>query len=451
MENTTYSGGEFSCPESRCAAVARVLAKNYISVVELDLCTGNASILKSSEDPKYNGREVPWGVLTDWYALHRAHPEDRATVLSLTREFLNSFMAQGRESLTLEVRCRSAKDAYVWLEIEVSIISAREKRLLVTLRSINENRMLKSIVDKYVYQEMDYFVLLDAKNNSYTMFSGTKSGTPLPPATGDDYAAAVRAYNMQYVVPEEQEWVTASMQIPHVLHMLEKEDSYSFTGSFITDEGEYRRTRVQFLYYDKPAGLILVTRTDITKIFLEEQEQSQRLASALRDAQYDALTGILNKRGMEPLVLDSLAHQHGKQAVFMFIDVDNFKMVNDTLGHAEGDRLLRFLAESIQTLAGNTGISGRIGGDEFLLYLPAISSTEQISHCAEQICYVFDDIVKGLSSYLPVSCSVGISSYPADGTDYETLLRKADQALYTSKRYGKSRYYFYSEEMPAPK
>lgn len=451
MEHTTYKDGEFACPQDRCVAVANVLAKNYISVVEIDLCTANALILKSSEDPQFNGIELPWDDILGRYALHKACPEDRDTILSLTLDYLGAFLAQGRETLTHEVRCISKKDVYVWVEIEISIISAKQKRLLVTIRNINENRMLKSIVDKYVFQEMDYFVLLDTKNNSYTMFSGAKNGTPLPPATGDDFAAAVREYNMRYVVPEEQEWVTANMQIPHVLAMLEQQDSYSFTGSFITDEGEHRCTRVQFLYYDKSAGLILLTRTDITKIFLEEQEQAQRLVCALRDARHDALTGILNQRGVEPLVLDSLANLHGKQAACMFIDVDNFKMVNDTLGHAEGDRLLRFLAESIQGFAEGTGIAGRIGGDEFLLFLPAISSMEQITYCAQQICNVFDDIVKGLSRYLPVSCSVGISMYPKDGENYETLLRKADQALYISKRYGKSKYYFYSDEMPNPK
>lgn len=446
MKNTANLCYEFSCPEDKCATVASVLARNYISIAEVDLITGNVFVIKSSEAPKYEGRELPWCDLLDWYAHHRAHPEDRIDVLSLTNQFLNSLLAQGRESSTLEVRCISKKDVYVWVEIEISIIHSKEKRLLVTTRNIDENRMLKSIVDKYVYEEMDYFVLLDAKNNSYTMFSGEKSGTPLPPATGDDYTSAVREYNMQYVIPEEREWVTASMQIPHVIDMLEKANSYSFTGRFITDDGEHRCTRVQFMYYDKSARLILVTRTDITQIFLEEQEQSQRLAAALREAQHDALTGILNQRGMEPLVRDSLAHQHGKKAACMFIDVDNFKMVNDTLGHSEGDKLLQFLAESIQKLAKNTGIAGRIGGDEFILFLPTISSMEQIVNCADQICSVFDDVVKGLNRHLPVSCSVGISMFPKDGTDYETLIRKADQALYNSKRYGKSRFYFYSEE-----
>lgn len=451
LEHTEQSGEKLPWRESRFAAVGRVLAKKYIDIVELDLSTGNALVLKSSEDPEFEGRELPWDVLRDWYANQKAHMESRDTVHALTHEYLNNFLAQGSEEITFEVRCSSKKDTYVWVELALSISDSGEKRLLLTIRNIDEDRILKNIVDKYVYQEMDYFVLLNAKNNSYTMFSGSKSGTPLPPETGDDYAEAVRTYNMQYVLPEEKEWVTASMQIPHVMEMLEQSDSYSFTASFINEEGERHCTRVQFMYYDKAAGLILVTRTDITQIFLEEQQQSHRLATALREAQHDALTGILNQRGVEPLVLDSLAHQHGKQAACLFIDVDNFKMVNDTLGHAEGDRLLRFLAESIEKLTGDTGIAGRIGGDEFLLFLPAVYSVEQINHCAGQICSVFDDVVRGLDKPLPISCSVGISVYPKDGTDYETLLRKADQALYTSKRYGKSRYYYYSAEMPPVK
>lgn len=451
LENRAYGGEKISNPESRFAALAKVLAKNYISVVEVDLRTGNAVVLKSSEDLEFEGRELRWCELLERYTQRKTYPEDRAAVLSLTQDFLSAFLEQGREKLTLEVRCVSELEAYIWAAVEVSVISAEKKRLLVTTRNINDERMMKSIVDQFVYQDLDYFVLLNAKNNSYTMFSGTKSGVPLPPEHDDDYAARVREYNLRYVVPEEREWTTANMQIPHIIEMLEKEAQYSFSSTCISEDGDYRRTRVQFMYYDKPAGLILLTRTDITQIFLEEQEKNQRLAAALRDAQHDALTEIFNQRGIESLVLDSLERQDGARAACLFIDVDNFKMVNDTLGHSEGDRLLRFLAKSIREIAGHTGIAGRIGGDEFLLFLPNVPSDEHIKRCAEQVCRVFDTLLKESDMELPVSCSVGISTYPKDGTDYETLLRKADQALYTSKRYGKNKYYFYSEELPTPK
>lgn len=448
-EKSIYSSEKFLNLESKYAAFAKVLAKNYNSIAEVDLQTGNAVILKYVWDQEFEGRELPWSILLERFAKHRAYPEDCAMLHSLTYDCLHDFLEKGQSEFVFEMRCTAIDTVYIWVEIKVSIISAAKKKLLVTIRSIDEQRMMKSIVEQFVFQNFDYFILLNAKNNSYTMFSGDKYGVPIPPVSGDDYTVEVARFNAKYLVPEEYERVTASMQIAHVTKMLEHEASYSFFSNGITEDGVPRRSRVQFRYYDREAGLILLTRTDITEMFMEEQAKNERLTAALYDAQHDALTGVLNQKGIETFVIDSLKDLHKKQAAFLFIDVDNFKMVNDTLGHQAGDKLLRFLADSIQKIAGNTGIAGRIGGDEFLLYLPKFSSIEQIMNHSGQICHVFDTFTEKLSKELPISCSVGISIYPKDGMDYECLLRKADQALYTSKRYGKSRSYFYSEEMPA--
>lgn len=449
MENVIESKEKYSNPENRYTALAKTLAKNFISLAEVNLCTGKAIVLESRKDLELVGKELLWSELLDRYAQRRAYPEDRSKVLSLTQDYLNSFLDQGNEELVLEVRCHSDNAAYTWTEINISVISAEERHLLVTTRSIDEDRMLKSIVEQFVYQDLDYFVLLNAKNNSYTMFSAKKNGTPIPPTFGESYSAQMMKYNARYVAPEEFQQTTDNMQIPHVLEMLEKEERYSFSTSGITDQGTFRRTRVQFQYYDKDAGLILLTRTDITRMFLEEQAKNERLAAALQDARQDALTGIYNQKGTEALAIDLLTKQTEGRAAVLFVDVDNFKMVNDTLGHQEGDTLLRFLASSIRDIAAEyAGIAGRIGGDEFLLLLPDISSLVQVKNCAGRVCHTFDTVTEGAIKSIPISCSVGISIYPEDGTDYKTLLRKADQALYTSKRYGKNRYYFYSERLP---
>lgn len=435
--------------ESRYAAFAKAMAKNYISIAEVDLHTNSAVVLKSLEDQVLECRELAWSEILERYAMRRVYAEDRSILHSLNVDCFNDLLEKGKGEITLELRCNSPNAAYVWVEIQVTLLSIPEKKLLVTTRSIDEQRMLKSIVDQFVFQNFDYFVLLNAQNNTYTMFSGDKNGTPIPPFAGDNYTAEVARFNAKYVIPEEYERVTANMQIAHVVAMLEHNASYSFYSNGLTVEGAQRRTRIQFRYYDKEAGFILLTRTDITELFLEEQAKNNRLTKALYDARHDALTGLLNQKGIEAQVMESLKQQRMEQAVFLFIDVDNFKMVNDTLGHQEGDRLLRFLADSIQKIAGANGIAGRIGGDEFLLYLPKLSDTEQVISHARQICNAFDSYTKESEKDLPISCSVGISTYPKDGTDYECLLRKADQALYTSKRYGKNRCYFYSEEMPA--
>lgn len=447
LERSIDSREKFASPEGRYAALALALAKDYISVAEVDLRTGYAVVLKAAEDRELEGREMLWPSLLAQYTERRAYPEDQEKLRALSADCLEEILKRGSGGRTFEVRCLTSDVTYMWVEIDVLIISITEKRLLITTRSIDEQRMMKTIIEQFVYQSYDYFVVLNATKNSYTMFSGDKYGTPLPPVSGDDYEAEVARYNSIYLIPADCERVTANMQIAHVQKMLEQEESYSFCCNGLTEEGAQRRTRIQFRYYDKAAGLILLTRADITEMFLEEQAKNERLTAALYNAQHDSLTGLLNQKGIEQLAVDSLKRLEGEQAAFLFIDVDNFKMVNDTLGHQEGDRLLKFLAGSIQKTAGQAGIAGRIGGDEFLLYLPGYSSKEQLMEYAMKICHAFDSFTWGTGMEVPVSCSVGISTYPKDGADYSCLLRKADQALYTSKRYGKNRCYFYSEEV----
>lgn len=450
-KKTIGSCGKSLNLENRYAALAQALVKDYLSIAEVNLYTSKAIVLKSSEDQTLEGKELPWDILLNLYSQNRVCPDDHAVLQSLTYDCLKKFIEQNQEEFTVEARCIGTDASYKWVEIRVLLLSLTEKKLLVSTRSIDEQRMLKSIVDQFVFQNVDYFILLNAQNNSYTMFSGGNDGTPLPPVSGDDYSGEVARFNAKYLIPEDYERVTANMQISHVLKMLEHETSYSFSSSGITSEGVPRRSRIQFRYYDKATGLILLTRTNITEMFMEEQKKNERLTAALYDAQHDALTGLLNQKGIEAFVVDSLKQLHGAPAALLFIDVDNFKMVNDTLGHQKGDKLLRFLANSIQKTAENAGVAGRIGGDEFLIYLPQFSTIAEIANHAQQVCHVFDPFIKDVRKELPISCSVGISIYPKDGTDYDCLLRKADQALYTSKRYGKNRCYFYSEDIPSAK
>lgn len=441
--------GEMDLKERR-ATLALLLAKEYISIAEVDLYANTALVLQATRDREMEGTVWNWSELVERYALKRAYAEDREVVRSLAAGYLETLLNSGATEQSLEVRCIQDDERYVWVRVDAVVICAEEKKVLITTRSIDHDRMLKRIVDLFVYRDLDYFILVDTKHNTYTMFSGKKDGTPLPPESGDNYTEEVGRFNKTVVVSEDLERVTACMQISHVLAMLEKQQVYTIYGGVIGESRDYRRVRIQYQYYDKPAGLVLLTRTDITDIFMEEQSKKLRLSAALREAQQDALTGIYNQKATAQLVTGALESQYRDQAAVLFIDVDNFKMINDTLGHQQGDRLLCFLAKFLKELAGRSGIAGRVGGDEFLLFLPVASNLDKILNCAERICGLFDTMQEEALQTLPVSCSVGVAIYPRDGVSYEVLQRKADQALYTSKRYGKNQCYFYSEEVVEP-
>lgn len=175
------------------------------------------------------------------------------------------------------------------------------------------------------------------------------------------------------------------------------------------------------------------------------EKNKRRLASAMLEAQHDALTNLLNKKAMADLVAQVLKNQFRNRAYFLFIDVDNFKLVNDTFGHPMGDALLRHMGNSLNAIAAEHGIAGRVGGDEFLLVL-STTGDKSAEQYAGEVCTIFDSQTELDLHGLQISCSVGISVYPSDGGDYQTLVHKADKALYDAKRFGKNCFAFYTAD-----
>lgn len=431
--------------EKSCAGLIKALSKEYRGILKIDLDRDVVTVLKSQEDPGSVGKIHNWDSFRAHFNECQVFPEDRELVWELSLESLKAFFDGKEQVFPIEIRCLCDDRLYDWLRFSAERLEGNTRQLLITSRINNEDRILRKIVDLYVYQNFDYFVLLDSEKNSYTMFSG-REGTPLPPESGSDYVAEVARYNARYVVPEEVQTVNSRMSVANVKSMLEQNPWYEFTAGFINDEGEYRRSRIQFTYYDKAAGLILITRMDVTQLYLLEMERERELSAALREAQHDPLTGLYNKKATNELVNGTLERRYRAQAALLFIDIDNFKLANDTLGHQNGDRILCHMGSVLSSVAGKDGIAGRIGGDEFLLFLPLTRDIEQIKQYAQQICFVLKSLRDPDIGDLPVSCSVGIAMYPSDGTKYDQLLYKADQALYDAKRYGKCKYAFYSKE-----
>lgn len=426
------------------AIAAQAFLDNHMSVIKLDIRTGEAFVLKSDLDQESVGKALPFDTLIARYISRRAYPPDRTLLSSLTLERLKQICIDQQQPFTLDLRCTTADGNFEWVKVTATRARGYDHIILAATRSINEAKLMRTIVDLFVYQNYDYLFLIDAKNDTYTRFTPVRGSVPVPPESGASYTEEMIRFNRRFVLPEDYERVTANMQLAHIVQMLAHQEKYCFTSSGIDKNGNYRRSQITFLYYDRTARLILCARTDVTQLYLEEKEKNRQLLEALKRAQRDAMTGLYNKKAISELITRSLDSQYRAECAFLLIDVDNFKMVNDTLGHLKGDELLCHLANLLNELAGHNGMAGRIGGDEYLLYLPSVTDMMQVEAAAREICHAFDNIEAHTLPAGLTSCSVGISIYPRDGTDYITLLNKADQALYTSKRYGKQRYYYYS-------
>ena len=423
--------------------VMEVLIEEYKSVIKIDLKNGDVMIIKS------NDRRYDEDVCMSWdeyqeRLTHMVYDEDFYLFKEKTLLKLREFYEGTSSIFPFEVRTKSNERVYDWNIISAKPIRGNRKELLITIKLANEDHMLKTILDQYLYNNLDYYVVIDAIHNTYKMFSGN-SKTPIPPSVGYDYEAEVIRYNKQFVVPEDYEELTNHMKIKNMVAQLEEKDVYEFSGGFFDTHGNYHRSRLQISYYDKSMGLIVMTRTDITQIYLEEGEKEKRLANALRAAQQDTMTSLYNNKASAKLISDALRQRYRAQAVLFFVDIDNFKLVNDTFGHQLGDQVICFLSDKLKAVAGKDGIAGRLGGDEFILYMPVNESMEEIKGYAKEICDSFQTCSILAGSDLPVSCSVGISVYPTDGSDYEDLLYKCDQAVYNAKRHGKNQFSFYSD------
>ena len=167
-------------------------------------------------------------------------------------------------------------------------------------------------------------------------------------------------------------------------------------------------------------------------------------------ANYDALTGLPNR---------SLLHDRLKQAVFaqrdvhpvavVFIDLDHFKFINDSLGHSLGDRLLATVAERLQTIVRDGDTVARLGGDEFVLILNDQPRGDVIFRAMHRILKKIAEPMTLGNQEFCITCSAGVSVYPQDGPDVESLLKNADVAMYRAKERGRNNFQFYTSEMNA--
>jgi diguanylate cyclase (GGDEF)-like protein/PAS domain S-box-containing protein len=165
----------------------------------------------------------------------------------------------------------------------------------------------------------------------------------------------------------------------------------------------------------------------------------------LQQATHDHLTGIPNRPFLTEHITKELSHHSSKICAVLFMDLDRFKNANDKLGHGFGDILLKNVAERLEGILRETDIICRVGGDEFIMFCPNLSSPQEAQKIAERILQLFhqDFIIQNRKTH--ITTSIGISLYPKDGSDAETLIKHADSAMYVSKKLGRDRFEFYAE------
>jgi diguanylate cyclase (GGDEF)-like protein len=190
----------------------------------------------------------------------------------------------------------------------------------------------------------------------------------------------------------------------------------------------------------------------VTGAVMVFHDVTQARALALRTsylAQHDALSGLANRA----LLNDRLSHaisaaeRHRTKLAVLFIDVDRFKHVNDSMGHSVGDRLLQAVAQRLLACVRNSDTVGRLGGDEFVVVLSEVSHSEDAAISADKLLATLSRPYNIDAHEVHITASIGIATYPDDAPDADTLLKNADIAMYHAKDSGRNQHHFYERNM----
>ena len=232
-------------------------------------------------------------------------------------------------------------------------------------------------------------------------------------------------------------------------------DSHNFDVIWIFEDVTERRTAQEELVRARDeleqrvverTAELATTNAQLQGEIFERMQAEQRIWHM---AHHDALTGLPNRA----LLLDRLgqalaqASRYGHRVAVMFLDLDRFKSINDTLGHHVGDELLKHVAERLRAVVRAVDTVSRLGGDEFVVILHEIASTDDAVLVAEKILNALAPTVDIEGHELRATPSIGISTYPDDGTEVYTLMKNADTAMYHAKDEGRNTFQFFMPRM----
>ncbi|EGW40291.1 bifunctional diguanylate cyclase/phosphodiesterase, partial [Desulfosporosinus sp. OT] len=312
-------------------------------------------------------------------------------------------------SLIRDITKRKNAEAAIWLEKE---------RAQVTLESIGD-----AVITTDVYGNVEYL----------NPIAETLTGWKNTEATGLSLEEVFRIVNEETREPVESPIIRClkegrivglanhTVLISRMGHTIAIEDS----AAPIRD-----RNRVVI-------GAVLV--------FHDVSDKRNLMKEMAYQAHHDALTGLPNRLLFNEHLNLALSHARRKQGklAVLFLDLDRFKLINDTMGHSLGDLLLNVVAERIREILREGDTLARQGGDEFLILLAEISNEHEVVKVSERILGVFAHPLMLDGNEVYMSTSIGISLYPSDGSDLETLVKQADTAMYYAKEQGRNNYQFF--------
>ncbi|MEK3720134.1 EAL domain-containing protein [Paenibacillus sp. FSL H8-0034] len=302
-------------------------------------------------------------------------------------------------------------------QMEEEIRKSEEKYRLITENSSD----LISIIDtagNFVYASPSHMILL-----------------------GHDLTSFESSHLHQWVHEEDREIVSTSIQ--QIIHTRKSSTQLEFRVRTRSD---------RYLYVETTLNPILQANGEVTSLVLVMRDITERKKSEqtiYHLAYHDTLTDLPNRRlFMDRLRKEvQLAKRQHTQLAIMFLDLDRFKDINDSLGHEAGDLILIESAKRISHCVGPNGLVARLGGDEFVVLLKSLSSLTEVESVSITIQTSLQEPIELAGQLYSMSCSMGVSFFPSNGRDPDELLKRADMALYAAKNMGRNGVSFFHSDM----
>jgi len=223
-------------------------------------------------------------------------------------------------------------------------------------------------------------------------------------------------------------------------------DGKKWDGEFINKRKDgtefYEKASIIPIYHDGEIVSFLAIKLNITDYILQQQKVKHM-------AYHDSLTSLPNRANIEEYLETNIpvAKRNKLSIAILFIDIDNFKTINDTLGHDVGDEFIKECAKILKSSIRQSDLLARVGGDEFVIVLQTLESDYSATKVCENIISKFQNPIQTKSAKLNITMSIGVSMFPDDADNYITLFKYADMAMYKAKENGKNNFQYYSKSL----
>lgn len=335
----------------------------------------------------------------------------------LSREGLTHFLNSDEEECRFFLRFKAEKSDFEWHRVIIERQS--EHSLVISSKNIYNEIRERSLM-KTLNKTFDNIMYIDVESGSYILHNATKYD--IPDEGANNYSDMLDNFKKLNIVGIEEEDLSHNMRLENVIEKLKNADEYILYATVRGAGGDYSYKKLVFSYLDNYENIITLVRIDISDIVGEYEQQIRQFR---KETYRDALTGVHNRKYYEEKI-----KRISRRAGVAIIDIDDFKLCNDTYGHGSGDAALIRVAEIAGEVIGTADMLVRYGGDEFLLVMPNVGEHEFENKLTQIQKRVSET---SLEKYPQLKLSVSVGGVMAENDMMETAVEKADQLMYQAK------------------